>query len=545
MSLDEPDLADLAKGADGGEALPDLRADPELERILRKYQLNEREIERDFDPYRYVPPGPVARSFILDEHLSPFIMGPVGAGKTVTAVFKRIVAGTRMPACNDGVIRDRFVVVRSTYRDAEKTVLASWLQWFPRTYPGSSWSGGNDRPAIHILRFRTQHGQRVELITEFIGLNGQRVEDRLRGYEISGAWMNEADTMDEDALRYLEQRTGRYPKRDLLPAGARRVRQVIGDLNAPDIDNWVYKVFVEKPTENRVLYAQPSGLSAEAENIKHLEPGYYEQMAADNEDWFVRRMVHNQFGYSRDGKPVYDTFNPRIHVAPRPLAYDPKLPLLIGLDGGGGTLNPAAIIGQLHAGWQLRILRELVPGHGYGPSRFGELLAAEIEQHFPGAQIRAWADPASQYGADREGGQLAWNEIVGVLIGAVILIPFDGSNEISLRTDAVKAELKTDGKDPNMLISPTGCPILVRGFASGYKFAKRTDGQFEATPAKNAFSHPHDGLQYLVGGVRGRTAIVTGAGRGRNGPPGAQGRGGWPAGGAARAKGNFDPHKVG
>lgn len=544
MTLDADELAALARGADGGEALPDIRDDPELERILSKYRLDDRQIDRDFDPYRYVPPGPVGRAFILDESLSPFIMGPVGAGKTVTAVFKRIVAGTRMPACNDGVIRDRFVVVRSTYRDAEKTVLASWLQWFPRTYPGSSWSGGNDRPAIHILRFRTGQGKRVELITEFIGLNGQRVEDRLRGYEISGAWMNEADTLDESALRYLEQRTGRYPKRDMLPAGAKRFRQVIGDLNAPDIDNWVYKTFVEAPSPNRVLYAQPSGLSVEAENLKHLEAGYYEQMAADNEEWFVRRMVHNQFGYSRDGKPVYDTFNPRVHVAPRPIAYDPNLPLLIGLDGGGGTLNPAAIIGQMHAGWQLRILRELVPGHGYGPSRFGELLATEIEQHFPGAKIRAWADPASQYGADREGGQLAWCEIVGVLIGATIQIPFDGSNEISLRTDAVKAELKTDGKDPNMLISPGGCPILVRGFASGYRFKKRKDGGFEPSPEKNGFSHPHDGLQYLVGGVRGRAAIVQSAGRGRDNTAG--GRGGWGSGASVgRAKGGFDPHRVG
>jgi len=530
--------------------------DPELQKLLDKY-----EVHGEIDPYRYVPPGPVAKNFILSDDLSPFIMGPVGGGKTTACIYKRIRAATQMPACRDGVIRCRWVVVRSTFRDAEKTVLASWLASFPKTYPGSSWSGGNDRPAVHTLRFRLANGPIVEATTEFIGLNGQRIEDRLRGFEISGGWVNEADTVDEAGLRYLEQRTGRYPKKEWLPSGVDPYRQVIGDFNAPDIDNWTYATFVEKKTgnedeksQNRVLFVQPSGLSPEAENINNLPKGYYEQMAADNPDWFVQRMVHNRFGYSRDGKPVYDTFNPAVHVASKRLIYDPQLPLLIGADGGAGTLKPAAVFAQIHAGWQLRILKEVVPGHGYGPTRFSEMVVAAIEQGFPRIQeLMAWGDPSTGRGADTEGGEQTWGEIFGKALGIPLRIPFNGSNEIALRTDAVRAELMTDGTTPNMIIDPYSCPVLIRGFASTYRFKKRTDGSYEPTPDKTSVADDvHNALQYLVGGARGRQAIVQGVrNRARDRQEAGDKPSGWPNGAGvsrgAPAKGGsrgFDPHKV-
>jgi hypothetical protein len=531
--------AELAALADGDGAAPG-GGDREIAGLIAKYERDE-----DFDPYHFIPPGPVAEAFLNATNLTSFIMGPVGAGKTVACAFKRIYAATLAPTCLDGWKRCRWVVVRSTYRDAEKTVLASWQQWFHKGYPGSSWGGGNDRPVTHTLRFRLPSGERIEAITEFIGLNGMTVEAKLRGYEISGAWLNEADTLDEDALRYVEQRTGRYPMRDMLPAEARRMRTVIGDFNAPDVDNWVYQVFIERQSENRKLFTQPSGMSPDAENTEKLEPGYYEQMIADNEDWFVRRFVYNQFGYSRDGKPVYDTFNAAVHVAARPLDFDPNLDLLVGLDGGGGTLNPAAVYGQIHAGWQLHIIGELVPGHGYGPSRFGELLDADISDRFPGVRkIRPWADPASEYGGDKEGGQLAWIEIVRELIGVPILIPFAGSNEIALRLDAVKRELMTDGTTPNMLISPV-CKLLIRGFASKYRYKKRPLGAsttYEPVPDKNDASHPHDALQYLVGGIRGRTAIVRSAiGRASRD---AAASSGWSRDSIRPRRGRFDPTEL-
>lgn len=480
-------------------------ADINIRDMVAQYEQDE-----DFDPYRYQAPGPVTASFIRDRIMSKFIMGPVGGGKTVSCAFARVVAATFMPPCKDGWIRDRFVVVRESFRDAERTVLNSWLQWFPKTYPGSSWSGGNDRPAKHVLRWRLPDGLKVEAETLFIGIGDQSIEDVLRGLEISGGWMNEADTLAANVLRYIEQRTGRYPKKeDLADPQAKRARTVLGDFNAPDMDNWTYADLVEKVAAHRKLYRQPSGLSPNAENLTRLEPNYYQLIAAAEPDWYVRRFVHNEFGYSREGLPVYRSFDGTRHITAPNIQPDSTLPVLIGLDAG---LNPAAIIAQPRPNGQLVVMAEVVPGQGVGAKRFGAMLRDFLDLKFPdNMDIRVWADPASQYGADREGGELAWIETVSAELGLVVRIPANGSNELGLRIGAVEEELTNyiDGDTPRILVC-RNCTILIRGFMSGYRYKKVGGGvgKFSLTPEKNEYSHPHDGLQYLVLGYRGRNSVT-------------------------------------
>ena len=494
------------------------------------------ETDEDFDPYHFKPAGPVSRAFIAGQEMSRFIMGPVGGGKTVSCVFARVVAAMRMPPCKDGVIRDRFVVVRTSFRDAERTVLNSWKQWFPKTYAGSTWSGGNDRPATHVLRWRVPNGLKVEAETIFLGIGDQSIEDILRGLEISGGWMNEADTLAANVLRYIEQRTGRYPKKeDLADPNAKRARTVLGDYNAPDMDNWTYDQLVENPAPHRKLYMQPSGLSPLAENLSRLEPDYYAKIVAAEPDWYVRRFVHNKYGYSREGLPVYRSFDQTRHIASAKLDPVEGLPLLIGMDA---ALHPAAILGQPMPNGQIRITDELVPGQGFGASRFAEMLLDLLDRRYAMCtDIRAWADPASQYGADREGGELAWIETMQEALHMPILIPANGSNELGLRLGAVEQELThfIDGHTPRLLISPH-CKILNRGFMSGYRFKKLSVGseKFSLQPEKNDYSHPHDGLQYLVLGYRGRQEVT-----GRNRRPN-HGRSSRPM---RKAQCSFDPHK--
>ena len=496
----------------------------------------------DFDPYRFKPAGPVSRAFIRDKLMTRFIMGPVGGGKTVSCVFARIVAATLMPPCKDGVIRDRFVVVRSSFRDAERTVLNSWKQWFPKNYRGSTWTGGNDRPATHTLRFSLPNGLKVEAETLFLGIGDSSIEDILRGLEISGGWLNEADTLASNVLRYMEQRTGRYPmKEDLADPTAKRVRTVLGDYNAPDMDNWTYEDLVENVAPHRRLYRQPSGLSPNAENLNRLEPDYYQKIAAAEPEWYVRRMVHNEYGYSREGLPVYRSFNQTRHVASTMLEPTEGLPLLIGMDAG---LNPAAIFGQPMPNGQIRLLDELVPGQGVGANRFAEMLLDLLDRRYHMCQdIRAWADPASQYGADRVGGEMAWLDTMGQALSMPIHIPANGSNELGLRLGAVENELTSfiDGETPRLLVSPH-LKIVIRGFMSGYRYKKMSQGseKFALQPDKNEYSHPHDGLQYLVLGYRGRQQ-VTGNWRGRPQNPASISTKAKPQHGGR----NFDPHKYG
>src|SRR5574337_1125687 len=153
--------------------------------------------ESAFSIANYRPPGPVARAFIQSTKIAPFIMGPVGSGKTTAAIFSNLRYTALMPVCSDGVIRAKGVVVRSDYRTLWRTTLPSWWQWFPRDFPGSTFTGGPDRPSTHELPFTTPRGRKIELTVEFAALGSHRIEDALRGWEGSGAHMEEADLMEE------------------------------------------------------------------------------------------------------------------------------------------------------------------------------------------------------------------------------------------------------------------------------------------------------------------------------------------------------------
>jgi hypothetical protein len=528
------------------------------------------EVSEDFDPFNYTPPGPVGQSFLNSTCLTTFIMGPLGGGKTTLCAFFRIISATFAPIARhpeDGkpTRMCRWIVLRDTFRSAEKTVLESWKQWFPKGFPGSKWAGGNDRPVTHTLRFMGIDGIRVEVVTEFAGLGENSIETLMKGREYSGAWLNEADTHADGALDDLEQRVGRYPSAKLLLSVAeledlgkqlgrpivsgQRQRRVIGDLNAPTIDNWVYKDFVKKISPDRHLFRQPSGRSEAAENLFNLEPDYYARIVRNQEEHFIKRMVDNEFGYSRHGKPVFEKFNRIIHVARQRIEFDPRLELGIGIDISMNTLNPAAVFGQVST--RIKLINELYLGHGVGAARFAEGLKMKLQQEYPNARkIRIWADPAAEYGADREGGQLTALETIAMILELPILLPFGGSNELGMRLDAVKTELR-GYHEPNseLLICPEKCPLLLEGFDGKYRFKRRKETastEFEEQPEK---THPwadlQDAGQYLIGGFRGRAGIIRGA-AGRADPRDDRGhhastQRSSPWGG----RGGFDPHKAG
>ncbi|CAA0096193.1 Uncharacterised protein [Starkeya nomas] len=489
------------------------------------------------------PPGPIAEAFALDFHsLFKGIGGPVGGGKTTTCIFSSQAFSASMPTCLDGVVRSKGVVVRDSFRTLEKTTLASWFTWFPKDHPSWTYTGGNDRPAVHTLRFRLPGDRMLESVTEFVGIGDKRVEDILRGWEGSWAWMNEADLMVRDVLDYLTQRIRRYPSKRLLPPGIDPPGQVMADFNMPDIDNWLHGSeqhgragLVELKPPGWAFYRQPGGLDRGAENLKNLPRDYYQRMMEGKPDWWKRRFIDNLWGYSRFGTPVYPEFNDALHVAPRKLDPLPGIPIGIGTDAG---MTPAAVIAQQMPNGQIRVLDELVPGHNCGPARFSEMLVALLMERYRGFDIRlAVGDPSAQFGADTEAGELAWLDIVSKALGRPVLPCF--TNEPSLRFEGVRLRLTTliDGQTPGLIVSPH-CKKLVQGFAYGYRFEnqrKDPNAPFKEKAEKNDFSHPHDALQYLVLELVGRMPLYAQAARA--GRPGSFGPAAAPAG---SRPGDFD-----
>jgi hypothetical protein len=512
-------------------------------------------------------PGPDSLAFLNDTaSLSTFLMGPVGQGKTTTMCLKRVADGAGQGICKDGWVRDRALVLRKTWRTAKATILKSWHGWFPKNYPGSTFTGGEDRPATHVLRFQdpvragSLNPVKVELETDFMGLDDNDIEVLLRGRAYSRIVFDETDQFSLAAIEEGEGRVGRYPDMKDLADGEKRTKQVTGAFNAPDKSNFLHDMLVEKRAATRSLHAAPAGLDViwnsdgsiasarvnpAAENLKMLDPDYYTKLATAWEDWKVRRLILNQWGYSRDGLPVFvSEFREHLHVAKQLIEPNKHLPLIIGADGSTAGLRPAGVFLQPDGAGFLNHIQTFAPGQGYGAVRFWEGIKAIVDADYRGCtDIEIWVDPAGQYGGDKEGGQLSFHAIGEVIMGRPIGIPFNGSNEIALRLDTVRKELTTvvQGEARRYRISPhPSNKIVINGFASAYRFKRRPAGassQWEAVPDKMAeCSDPMDATQYAIGGFRRVTArqmADDGRSKGRGGP------GAWGSG-----RKDFDVHGV-
>lgn len=466
---------------------------------------------------RFKSPGPIASAFLADRTSAVrMLAGPVGGGKSVTCAFDGLANATQMPICRDGVIRSRGAVIGLTYGQIERNLYPTWFQWVPRDggdWSEGDWTGGGGRFGRHVVRTNTlRDGRKVPLELEviFAAFGEQAVEQFMRGFEPTWFWLYEADLMPEAVLTNAISRLGRYPGQVMLEPGTEFRSYIVGDLNMPDIDSWFYRTFEEQRPAGMRLYRQPSGRSAQAENIANLPKGYYTRQVELNrhKPHWIRRFVDAEYGPSLDGEPVYPEYSDATHFAADAFAPLKGVPIKLGLDAG--LQRPAAILGQRAPSGQFRIGLEVVPGR-VGAHRFADAIKRGLAEWAPHHEVECgFVDPWGFTGADKEGGQLAWAESVAEALG-VPLMPAP-SNELGLRLDAVRDELTymIDAHTPALLIS-RACPMLRKGFASHYRYQRVRVGVAERTadkPEKNEWSDPQDALQYLLLGEKGRYGVI-------------------------------------
>ena len=493
----------------------------------------------------YAPPGPTVARFHASSAMIRPMAGPIGSGKTTGLCWDAIFTTMLQTPQSDGVRRAKVGMLRDTYRNLYGTTLQTWFKSFPRTL--GDFVGSDDRPFTHALSFPAPYldarGQPTakmgacELVVEGRALGAHSVEATCRGWEIVLALCDEWDLLPEEATAYLLGRSMR--------AGDPRYRVsrgVAGTFNKPDIDHHAYRMCVEEIEKNRWIevdgrkirglefFDQPPGLlpggppyrtNPEAENLQNLDDGYYVLATINAEDWYIRRMLRNEWGATVSGERVYTGYSDERHLSPVELEPEAGDELVIGLDAGG---TPAAVIlGRTRTGRRI-VYAEVVMvdpmdprrtklQHGVGPNRFARELRDLIASRFRRNRFRiGYADPASYYGADRPAGEYAWPETVGQLLE--IPIQPAPSNEVDLRLDAVKSLLyggnDYDGK-PNLIINRS-CTFLRRGFVSDYKYEARDPKQPGKTlkPQKTTTSHVHDALQYACLGDVGRAGVVAG-----------------------------------
>jgi hypothetical protein len=456
--------------------------------------------------YSYKPQGPTLDRYIASAVQRTFICGPLGSSKTNASCWKAFRIMCQQAPDANGVRKSRLCAIRNTYPDLLGTTAKDWIEMFGDL---GRYVKGNMEPPTHSLRFKLEDGTVVEAEMIFLALDREEHVRKLRGLQLTAAWLNETKELPFAVVQMLDLRVGRYPQ-DVEPTWY----GIFGDTNAPDTDHWYYRLAEEDRPEGWLFLRQPGGLirsSADApwvenplaENVRNLPAGYYVKGAQGKDEDWIKVNLANEYGFVKDGKPVYPDYRDATHC--RPFELVNSLGLYVGLDFG---LTPAALIGQKTVMGQWRIRREVVT-EDTGIVRFATELKRALDEWFPGWPIVAiTGDPA---GDQRQAADNDERTVFQILQANDVDAVAAYSNDFSIRTEAFAAPMRRliDG-EPGLLIHPD-CKVTRKGLQGGYAFKRLKvagDERYRDVPDKNKFSHPCEAGQYMVmGGGEGRALV--------------------------------------
>lgn len=497
-------------------------------------------------PVKLTSPGPVAEKFMRSRAFICVIIGPVGSGKTMAALQKGVRNGALQGARVDerGIRRrkGKCGVVRESYPSLDANTLPSWFNIMPKDYGHFSGKAPYKHSFQRVLR-RDGNGKPSDILdmeVEFRAIGDQGVEAATRGWEVNTAVVDEGDLQPGELISYLSGRVGRFSNLD--PALVVDP-QIIISSNAPFIDNYLYKLAIEKELggmadladpellvalEGRPLiecFIQPGGLEPGAENLHNLRGGrgYYLLQQATNKHRpdYVDRMIHNKFVPVRHGLPVHPQFNYQEHVATETIPWNPRRKLIVGVDQG---LFAAAVLTQRTNMGELRSLGEVVAFQEdgkalakIGPTAFGKMVRAKIIERCPDIrpdQLRVVADPAAFAAGDRTDSEHDWVLAFQKALG--FKVHRAKTNREQLRLEAQRKAMSDRG---GYLVDPS-CKHLIRGHLGGYHYRKaetangETRGHLEIDDTIH--THVEDAEQYAA--VEGEHVISDIRGRARTAP---------------------------
>lgn len=443
---------------------------------------------------RYVP-EPTADTFHRDDSLVRFLMGPVGTGKTSSCIMEVFLRALKQKPFN-GVRKTRFLVVRNTMPQLQTTVLKSWYDWFPSQLCSFKYG----IPITCSMRIGDiGDGTSVECEVIFYPLNNQDDVQKIRGLELTGAYLSEMSEMPKEVLDMCLQRVGRFPR---MEEGGCSWSGVWAESNPPDDDSWIFDLFETERPKGYVIYKQPPAIMFDeamqmyvghpaAENVQNIPTGYeywLRQVAGKDKEW-IKVFLEGKYGSVSGGMPVYGSnFDGSYHRSPIKLFPDRELPVVIGFDWG---LNPAAVFTQLSRMGRMVVLREVAPQDCDLHEFMDSFVMPLIHSDFAGCKFGGVGDPA---GLGRNPLDKSTPFTTLAKYGLRVLPGF--SNSLNTRIDAVKHFLN---RREGYLLDPS-CTLLYKGFVSKYVFEriKGSDGHYKSTPVKNDYSHPHDANQYAA-----------------------------------------------
>lgn len=485
--------------------------------------------------FQYEPDGAVLTDFFWARNEVDIIQGPFGSGTSTACLHKLWVISNEQRPDTRGIRKSRHLIIRNTFTELKETTLKTWSYWFEEIAQGQFGVLKSTNPPNHLIEWPLPDGTKIRAEFIFVSLDDEKDVQKLLSWEYTTAFFNEMQFNDKAIFDAAHGRAmmGRYPP---VLDGGPTYKGIIGDMNAPAEGHWVPYMRGDVPLplewddDKRKEYqnpkgwkfhVQPAGLIEIIENKRVV--GYELNPAAENQKWiqepyttiikgkpksWIDSYVMNRVGLYRQGKPVFESFRPEVHVSKERLRYTPEWPLIVGVDF---ARNPAAIMCQLIRG-QMYVLDEFGM-ENVSAGTFAPLLKQRIMKSFPAAfknGIQFWGDPT---GGSK--GQATDNTPFQIFISnGMAAAAAPGNNVISIRLNAVEALLNkmVDGA-PALLVDPM-LRTFKAGMAGAYHFAKiqGQGGRHHETPYKDRFSDYCDAFQYAcLGAGLGHMAINAGS----------------------------------
>jgi hypothetical protein len=503
--------------------------------------------------------APTVWDFMQDDSRVRVIIGPVGSGKTVgccAEVMRRALM--QEPSPHDNIRRFKAGIVRNTMPELWRTTMETWLSTYPENEVGPLHRTAPVNHLIEVAPNLDTGEPGLRLHVDFFGLDKDKDVKSLLSYEGTMIWFNEIREIPKKLVDAATDRVGRYPskaKGNIMPTW----HGVVGDTNPPDEDHWIYKFAGDDPQRGYTFFHQPPGVleaknveegeyksidaynhrlvvteenrvlrsantfwiaNPDAENLSNLplekkdddplgQGGYYlGRCAGKDRDW-IRGYYQGYFGPIFEGRPVIPGFTREFMVVDG-LELLPDAPIIGGIDIGGGTLSPAAVMGQKHPRGVYLIHAEVSPpDEGQGLVEFVDDMKTVFAARFPrGSWGRFYGDPAGQ----TRDPLFKYTMFSHLMVNGIKAYP-TATNDPRDRIEAIKSPMgrMIDGK-PGILID-SRCTMLIRGLLGGWKFRRiqaSGEDRYSDAPSKNKYSHVCDALGYMLQGGGEGKALRTG-----------------------------------
>ena len=445
--------------------------------------------------YEYQAGGRTLQAFHdNDEDFVRILIGPLGSGKTQSAISEMLHRIHNQAVDGNGRRRSRWVVARNTLPDLFTTTIKDFREITDQMNVGLFSVG---TPPAWVGKYeRQEDGTLVEFEVIFLAFDHPDDQKKARGLQLSGCWFNEMKELSRSNVDMLMSRVGRFPPRAQVPeawSGA------IGDTNAPDRDHWLIKLALETKPEGWWFGIQPGGVEKiggewqarpQAENVQNLPKNYYKRLLSGRPESWIRQNLANEFVFHQDGRAVHDTFSEQLHV--RPVRPTPIAGITVGIDFGR---TPAAAICQEQSNGAWYVLDEVCT-ENTGALEFGRVLNKFLNERYSNHPVQFWGDPAgNQHSQTDSTTPFMMLEKAGITAWPT------HTNDYEERTTVLDIQLSqiVDGV-PAFLVDPK-CTTLIKGLAGAYMFRRvRVSGEdrFHDQPVKDATSHVVEALHYAM-----------------------------------------------